>query len=76
MPKVDELLPRDQGLNWREYVRHGRDDLTTYFDTLWQDGWINVQECPEQPPDDLREHPTHIWGSQHPRYDQLRHDIL
>eukprot|EP00969_Alexandrium_andersonii_P287378 12705044-Alexandrium_andersonii.AAC.1 len=33
MPKVAELLPREQGLDWQDYVRHGRDDFTTYFDT-------------------------------------------
>eukprot|EP00969_Alexandrium_andersonii_P257581 11388520-Alexandrium_andersonii.AAC.1 len=41
MPRVDDKLPSEQGLNWQEYVRFGRDDFTTYFDTLWQDGWIS-----------------------------------
>eukprot|EP00969_Alexandrium_andersonii_P050857 2235080-Alexandrium_andersonii.AAC.1 len=60
MPRVDNKLPSEQGLNWQEYVRFGRDDFTTYFDTLWQDGWVNVQECPEPPPDDIHLRKTHL----------------
>eukprot|EP00969_Alexandrium_andersonii_P198775 8778641-Alexandrium_andersonii.AAC.1 len=36
MPKVDGLLPRERGVNWREYLEYGYGEYSKNFDLLWQ----------------------------------------
>eukprot|EP00969_Alexandrium_andersonii_P055088 2427504-Alexandrium_andersonii.AAC.1 len=66
MPRVGDVLPRDQGMNWKKYLEYGRGEYTKNFDYLWQTGPLDIQDRPEDPPKELGKFPSFIWGSQYP----------
>eukprot|EP00969_Alexandrium_andersonii_P159109 7029129-Alexandrium_andersonii.AAC.1 len=59
-------------MDWKEYVEHGHSEYSKYFDPLWQTGALDVADRPEDPPPELASFPSFIWGSQYPRYEQIR----
>eukprot|EP00969_Alexandrium_andersonii_P283489 12532950-Alexandrium_andersonii.AAC.1 len=70
MPRVGGVLP------WKESLEYGHDAHTKNFDPLWQTGPLDVRDRPEDPPAELDDFPSFVWGSQHPRYEEIRKEVL
>eukprot|EP00969_Alexandrium_andersonii_P295192 13049239-Alexandrium_andersonii.AAC.1 len=72
MPRAGNMLPRDQGMDWRMYLEYGHDEYSKNFDPLWQSGPLDIRGRPEDPPEELGDFPSFTWGSQYPRYEAIR----
>eukprot|EP00969_Alexandrium_andersonii_P292900 12945070-Alexandrium_andersonii.AAC.1 len=58
MPRVDGLLPREQGMDWKQYLEFGHDEYSKNFDPLWQSGAFDIQSRPEDPPEQFDDVPS------------------
>eukprot|EP00969_Alexandrium_andersonii_P054924 2420836-Alexandrium_andersonii.AAC.1 len=61
MPRVDGLLPRERGANWKEYLELGHDMFSKDFDPLWQPGPFDLQTSPEAAPENAADFPSYCW---------------
>eukprot|EP00969_Alexandrium_andersonii_P255403 11289796-Alexandrium_andersonii.AAC.1 len=66
MPTVKGLLPREQGVDGKQYLEFGHDEYSKNFDPLWQSGAFDIQTNTEDPPENMGKFPSYRWGSQFP----------
>eukprot|EP00969_Alexandrium_andersonii_P219633 9699832-Alexandrium_andersonii.AAC.1 len=66
MPRVGDMLPREQGMDWKQYSEYGHDEYSKNFDYLWQSGPFDTQDHVEDPPTELEQFPSFRWGFTRP----------
>eukprot|EP00969_Alexandrium_andersonii_P057355 2528374-Alexandrium_andersonii.AAC.1 len=66
MPRVNGLLPRELGMDWKQYLEYGYDEYSKNADSLWQPGPFDTRDRPKDLPENVARFPSYCWGPQFP----------